>query len=83
MEIATIYHYVSSFEISDPDLLSKEHVYKAVQEGIFPHWFNKMWADLLFSDEKDSEVSMMDFVGLFISARLFHSKTDTRLIDFT
>ena len=56
-------------------------LYKAVQEAIFPPWFNKMWVDVLFSNGASS-ISFMEFVGLFKSARMFMSKTATRLIEF-
>ena len=69
------------FELPHQGYVSKNIVYKAVQEAIFPTWFNKSWANLLF-EKGQEETTFMNFLGLFRSARLFASMTETRLIDF-
>jgi len=40
-----------------------------------------MWVDELFP-EGVNDISFMSFFGVFVSARAFYSKTDTRMIDF-
>ena len=40
-----------------------------------------MWVDELFP-EGVNEISFMSFFGVFVSARAFYTKTDTRMIDF-
>jgi hypothetical protein len=41
---------VTAFEIPIQGEVDKVLLYKAVQEAIFPPWFNKMWVDVLFSN---------------------------------
>lgn len=55
-------------------------MYKAIQENNFPQWFGKIFVDELFP-EGTNECTFTAFLGLFVAARAFKTKTETRFID--
>lgn len=78
--MAFIYNYFSDYEIQVSEMIRKDDVLRAIQDGVLPHWFNKLYADELFAD-KPSGMSFPTFAGGFYSIRLFASQSATLFID--
>jgi hypothetical protein len=56
-------------------------LYKAVQENNFPTWYGKIFVDELYP-EGTNEATFTQFLGNFVSARAFKSRTESRFIIF-
>jgi hypothetical protein len=81
MQLATAYFYLTAYELPVQGLISKQLMYKAVQENNFPSWYGKIFIDELYP-EGTNDATFTSFLGNFVSARAFKSKTETRFISF-
>lgn len=74
-----MYNYFTDYEIQMSEMIRKDDVVRAIQDGVLPHWFSKLYADELFTD-RGSGMSFPAFAGGFYSLRLFASQSETLFI---
>jgi len=48
--LASIYQYFATYEIGIQGKISKQIVFRAIQDNIFPAWLTKQYAEVLFED---------------------------------
>lgn len=78
LQVSSIFHYFSEYEISLTSAIRKDDIIRALQESIYPHWFSKTYVDYFFKGLKST--SFLAYVGFYYSMRMFSAHSDGLLL---